>query len=80
MSSEGLEGLLPRASVLLQLGVSSFLAFGPFIVAVVLSFAAIYAVFGDNFIHTGRPSPSPPPYYDAEELLREPSYDPMVPL
>lgn len=44
LNSEGLEGLFPRASALLQLGVSFFLAFGPFIVAVVLAFGAIYAV------------------------------------
>lgn len=44
LNSEGLEGLIPRGSALLQLGLSFFLAFGPFIVGVVLAFAAIYAV------------------------------------
>lgn len=44
LNSEGLEGFLPRASELLKLGLSFFLAFGPFIVAVALAFTAIYAV------------------------------------
>lgn len=49
LNSEGLEGLPGRASQLLQLGLSFFLAFGPFIAAVVLAFFAIYAV-GANAI------------------------------
>jgi hypothetical protein len=44
LNSEGLEGFLPRAAELLKLGLSFFLAFGPFIVAVALAFTAIYAV------------------------------------
>ena len=44
LNSEGLEGLIPRVSALLQLGGSFFLAFGPFIIGVVLAFGAIYAV------------------------------------
>ena len=46
LNSEGLEGLIPRGSQLLQLGVSFFLAFGPFIVVVLLAFAAVYSVCG----------------------------------
>ena len=44
LNSEGLEGLIPRATELAKLGLSFFLAFGPFIIAVVLASAAIYAV------------------------------------
>lgn len=44
LNSEGLEGLIPRATELVKLGLSFFLAFGPFIIAVVLASAAIYAV------------------------------------
>jgi len=81
LNSEGLEGLIPRASALVQLGLSFFLAFGPFIIAVILASAAIYAVFGDNLIHGGRPSSSfSPPQYDPLELLNEPTVDPMVPM
>lgn len=81
LNSEGLEGLIPRASALAQLGLSFFLAFGPFIVAVILASAAIYAVFGDNFVHGGRPSTSfSPPQYDPLELLNEPTVDPMIPM
>jgi hypothetical protein len=48
LNSEGLEGLIPRGSQLLQLGASFFLAFGPFIAIVLLSFAAVYSVCGCN--------------------------------
>ena len=44
LNSEGLEGLIPRATELLKLGTSVFLAFGPFILAVTIAFAAIYLV------------------------------------
>lgn len=44
LNSEGLEGLIPRATELLKLGTSVFLAFGPFILAVTIAFAAIYFV------------------------------------
>lgn len=44
LNSEGLEGLIPRGSQLLQLGISFFLAFGPFILFVVISFTLLYGV------------------------------------
>ena len=74
------QGLPSRASELLKLGLSFFLAFGPFIAAVVLASLAVYSVFGDNFVHSGRPATSPPVYYDPDALLAEPTVDPMVPL
>lgn len=40
----------------------------------------VYGVFGDAFVHGGRPSTGPPPYIDPELLLAEPTADPMVPL
>jgi hypothetical protein len=80
LNSEGLEGLIPRASALVQLGLSFFLAFGPFIIAVILASTAIYAIFGDNFVHGGTPSASGPPQYDPLELLNEPTVDPMIPM
>lgn len=43
-----------------------------------LGFGAVYAVFGDSFVHGGRPSSGPPVYYDADALLAEPTADPMV--
>lgn len=49
LNSEGLEGLIPRASALVKLGLSFFLAFGPFIIAVILASGAIYAVRYTNF-------------------------------
>ena len=44
LNSEGLEGLLPRAAALIQLGLGFFLAFGPFILAVALATGAVYSV------------------------------------
>jgi hypothetical protein len=80
LGSEGFEGLVPRASELIKLGVSFFLAFGPFLVAVTAAFFLIYNVFGDAFVHGGRPGSGPSPYVDPDALLNEPTVDPMVPL
>lgn len=44
LSSEGLEGLIPRARILLQLGVTFFLGFLPFIAVVGGLFGALYFV------------------------------------
>lgn len=76
--NEGLEGLIPRASQLLQLGFSVFLAFVPFIVGISLLFGILYAGFGDSFVHGGREG-AMPPQYDAEKLLSEPTVDPYIP-
>ena len=74
------QGLIPRGSELLKLGLSFFLAFIPFILVISLAFGGIYAVFGDSFVHGGAPSSGPPPYIDPDMLLAEPTADPMVPL
>ena len=76
---ELLQGLVPRARVLISLGFSSLLAFGPFIAAAALAFAAIYAVAGDSFVHGGNAGSGPPPYIDPQELLAKESADNMVP-
>jgi hypothetical protein len=44
LSSEGLEGLLPRASMLVRVGGTFFLGFLPFILVVSLLFSALYWV------------------------------------
>jgi hypothetical protein len=44
LNSEGLEGLIPRARVLLQVGVTFFLGFLPFIAVVGGLFGALYFV------------------------------------
>lgn len=36
-------------------------------------------VFGDSFVHGGRPGSGPPPYVDPQELLSESTVDPYVP-
>lgn len=77
--NEGLEGLIPRASELLKLGGSVFLAFVPFILAISLAFGGIYALFGEHFVHGGDSSYSRPAYIDPETLLSEPTVDPYIP-
>lgn len=79
MVTEGLEGLIPRASQLVKLGGSVFLAFVPFIAAISVAFAGIYAVMGDSFVHGGDSRSGLPAYVDPAELLSEPTVDPYIP-
>ncbi|KAL4581086.1 hypothetical protein LXL04_017295 [Taraxacum kok-saghyz] len=51
LNSEGLEGLIPRAKLLLTLGGTYFLAFWPLIFVTVASFSAVYIYFGPKFVH-----------------------------
>ncbi|XP_022942491.1 uncharacterized protein LOC111447509 isoform X3 [Cucurbita moschata] len=63
LNSEGLEGLIPRAKLLLTLGGTFFLGFWPLIVITVSLFFALYFFFGSSFVHDGTQTPpSPPPY------------------
>ncbi|CAA3024512.1 uncharacterized protein LOC111394655 isoform X1 [Olea europaea subsp. europaea] len=72
LNSEGLEGLIPRAKLLLTLGGTFFLAFWPLILITVASFAALYLYFGPSFVHNGSEiSVSSPQYKDPYELLEE---------
>lgn len=71
LNSEGLEGLIPRAKLLLTLGGTFFLAFWPLIIITVASFAALYLYFGPSFVHDGRNSISLPQYIDPYVLLEE---------
>uniref|UniRef100_A0ACD5TYI4 Uncharacterized protein n=1 Tax=Avena sativa TaxID=4498 RepID=A0ACD5TYI4_AVESA len=72
LNSEGLEGLVPRAKVLVSLGGTFFLAFGPLIIVTVSLFAGLYLYFGQSFIHDGSNKPvTPPPYIDPYELLED---------
>lgn len=76
--TEGLEGLIPRASQLLKLGGSVFLAFLPFMAAFSALFTLVYVVFGDSFLHGGVAGAGPPPYVDPERLLSETTVDPYI--
>ncbi|CAL4984156.1 unnamed protein product [Urochloa decumbens] len=72
LNSEGLEGLVPRAKLLLSLGGTFFLAFGPLILVTVSLFAGLYLYFGPSFVHDASKNPgSPPPYIDPYELLED---------
>lgn len=72
LNSEGLEGLIPRAKLLLTLGGTFFLGFWPLILVTVASFSAVYLYFGKEFIHDGTETPvTPPQYIDPYDLLAE---------
>ncbi|XP_066335739.1 uncharacterized protein [Miscanthus floridulus] len=72
LNSEGLEGLVPRAKLLLSLGSTFFLAFGPLILFTVSLFAGLYVYFGPSFVHDASKTPvSLPPYIDPYELLED---------
>eukprot|EP00252_Welwitschia_mirabilis_P000100 TRINITY_DN10067_c0_g1_i1.p1 TRINITY_DN10067_c0_g1~~TRINITY_DN10067_c0_g1_i1.p1 ORF type:complete len:219 (-),score=36.46 TRINITY_DN10067_c0_g1_i1:490-1146(-) len=71
MNSEGLEGLIPRAKVLLTLGASFFLAFWPFMLAIVAFSLALYIYVGPSFIHPGSKQMTQPTYVDPYKLLED---------
>ncbi|CAD6253595.1 unnamed protein product [Miscanthus lutarioriparius] len=72
LNSEGLEGLVPRAKLLLSLGSTFFLAFGPLILVTVSLFAGLYVYIGPSFVHdASKTSVSVPPYIDPYELLED---------
>ncbi|GKV26522.1 hypothetical protein SLEP1_g35809 [Rubroshorea leprosula] len=72
LNSEGLEGLIPRAKLLLSLGGTFFLAFGPLILVTVAFFSAIYLYFGSSFVHdASNKTISPPQYIDPYALLED---------
>ncbi|KAL2477398.1 Serine/threonine-protein kinase TOR [Forsythia ovata] len=72
LNSEGLEGLIPRAKLLLTLGGTFFMGFWPLILVIVAFFSSLYLYFGPNFVHDASKTPiSPPPYIDPYTLLEE---------
>ncbi|KAI3509461.1 hypothetical protein L1887_24747 [Cichorium endivia] len=72
LNSEGLEGLIPRAKILLSLGGTFFLAFGPLILVTIASFSAIYLYFGPKFVHDGSTKQIQlPQYIDPYALLED---------
>ncbi|KAJ9561204.1 hypothetical protein OSB04_006364, partial [Centaurea solstitialis] len=72
LNSEGLEGLIPRANVLLRLGGTFFLAFWPLFLVTIASFSAIYLYFGPKFVHDGSAKQIQlPQYIDPYALLED---------
>ncbi|GMH13576.1 hypothetical protein Nepgr_015417 [Nepenthes gracilis] len=73
LNSEGLEGLVPRAKLLLTLGGTFFFGLWPLILMTVAFFSALYLYLGPNFIHdASKTSITPPPQYiDPYVLLQE---------
>lgn len=72
LNSEGLEGLIPRAKLLLALGGTFFLTFWPLILVTVACTAGLYLYFGTSFIHDGTDAPvTMPQYVDPYALLED---------
>ncbi|QCE08425.1 hypothetical protein DEO72_LG9g3454 [Vigna unguiculata] len=72
LNSEGLEGLIPRAKLLLTIGGTFFLGFGPLILIIVATFSALYFYFGPTFVHdASKMATSPPQYVDPYALLED---------
>ncbi|XP_042508602.1 uncharacterized protein LOC122084438 [Macadamia integrifolia] len=72
LNSEGLEGLIPRAKLLLTLGGTFFLGFWPAILLIVAFFSALYFYNGPSFVHDGSKTPiSVPSHIDPYALLED---------
>ncbi|XP_042489507.1 uncharacterized protein LOC122069533 isoform X1 [Macadamia integrifolia] len=72
LNSEGLEGLIPRAKLLLTIGGTFFLGFWPLILVTVAFFSALYLYFGPSFVHdASKTLISPPSYIDPYALLED---------
>uniref|UniRef100_A0A1D1Z8D6 SWI/SNF-related matrix-associated actin-dependent regulator of chromatin subfamily A containing DEAD/H box 1 n=1 Tax=Anthurium amnicola TaxID=1678845 RepID=A0A1D1Z8D6_9ARAE len=72
LNSEGLEGLVPRAKLLLTVGGTFFWGFWPLMLITVGIFSALYFYFGSSFVHdTSKMRISPPPYVDPYALLED---------
>ncbi|XP_021892390.1 uncharacterized protein LOC110810495 [Carica papaya] len=81
LNSEGLEGLVPRAKLLVTLGGTFFLGFWPLIVLTVSFFSALYLYFGPAFVHDASNTPSAPPQYiDPYALLEDERISQAAPL
>ncbi|KAG6471582.1 hypothetical protein ZIOFF_069026 [Zingiber officinale] len=89
LNSEGLEdnniyfvqGLIPRAKVLLTIGGTFFLGFGPVMLVIFALFLALYIYLGPSFVHdaSNRAPVSSPPHVDPYALLEEESLSQVAP-
>lgn len=72
LNSEGIEGLIPRAKLLLTLGGTFFLGLWPLILVIIAFFSALYLYFGPTFIHEASTTHiTPSNYIDPYALLEE---------
>ncbi|KAF8404795.1 hypothetical protein HHK36_009684 [Tetracentron sinense] len=80
LNSEGLEGLIPRAKLLLTIGGSFFIGFWPLILITVAFFFALDFYFGSSFVHDASKTPiAQPPYIDPYALLEDEKISQLVP-
>ncbi|XP_074585769.1 uncharacterized protein LOC141841491 [Curcuma longa] len=80
LNSEGLEGLIPRAKLLLTIGGTFFIGFWPLILVTFALFLALYIYFGPSFVHdANRAAVSSPPYADPYAPLAEESLSQVAP-
>ncbi|GAB4838360.1 hypothetical protein Ancab_027894 [Ancistrocladus abbreviatus] len=73
LNSEGLEGLVPRAKLLLRLGGTFFFGFWPMILITLAVFWALYSYLGPTFVHDASKTSVTPttPYIDPYVLLQD---------
>ncbi|MQL86819.1 hypothetical protein Taro_019352 [Colocasia esculenta] len=72
LNSEGLEGLIPRAKLLLTVGATFFLGFWPLMLITIAFFSALYFFFGTSFVHdASKMQVSPPQYVDPYGFLED---------
>ncbi|RVW56343.1 hypothetical protein CK203_012647 [Vitis vinifera] len=72
LNSEGIEGLVPRAKLLLATGATFFIGFWPIVVVTVAFFSALYLHFGPSFIHDfSKTHTEPYSYIDPSTLLED---------
>nr|CAD1822404.1 unnamed protein product [Ananas comosus var. bracteatus] len=80
LNSEGLEGLIPRAKLLLSIGGTFFFGFWPLIAITIAFFAALYFYLGPSFVHGGsKMSLSSPQYIDPSTLLEDEKISQVAP-
>lgn len=73
------QGLIPRGTELIKLGVGSVLAFWPFIAGIAIVFTLTFKLFGSDFLHDGEIYRyKATPYMVPEGLLAEPTVDKFV--
>lgn len=79
LNSEGLEGLIPRATELAKLGGSFWVAFYPFIGLLIGAFIILYLASGSSFIHQGNSRMAVPEYLDRSLFMEQPDEQPLQP-
>ncbi|XP_072972103.1 uncharacterized protein [Typha angustifolia] len=79
LNIEGIEGLVPRAKLLLSIGGTFILGFWPLMAVIIALFAALYFYFGPSCVHDGSKMPLTPTYIDPHTLLEDERLSQLTP-